>query len=311
MSVALWAAAALLISQTAEPIPDLAEQLYSGALDPVFYDYGALRFDAVNEVEGWETLNALERAVSQLATPGGARDGQILEMTASGCRVAAVYGGTRLVKRVPDRSAYDAARSDALANYRIAQAGLAERLEGVSEPLDAAVIRDQFWRSRIVAPRDGEQDDFASQFELEVLMRGLCFSDAENAAFLTALFEDKDQFFETIYGPDRWDLHVLIQHAPLSLQREVLDEMTMSEGFGALPHQLRAQAFLVDRVNVLEGRPQEFGTQGRCVYRRWTYMGEVDLEAAAERRAAWGLEPLEAALARHNAGCQTLLGAGP
>lgn len=310
MSIAGWAAAGLLISQTAEPIPDLAEKLFSGELDPVSYDYGALRFDAVSEVEGWENLNALESAVGQLAAPG-ARDGQILEMTASGCRVAAVYGGTRLVKQAPDRSAYDAARSDALATYVTARADLADRLEAVSEPLDAAVIRDGFWRSRMFAPRDAEQDDFAAQFELDVLYRGLCLSDAENAVFLTALFGDKDQFFETIYASDRRDLSGLVQHAPHSLQREVLDEMTVAEDFGALPHQRRAQAFLADRVNVREGRPQEFGTQGQCLNGRWAYMGELDLEAAAERREAWGLEPLEAALTRQNAGCQTLLGAGP
>lgn len=306
------AIASIVLLETAQPIEPLAEQLLSGAIDPVTYDYGAIRFEAGDEVAGWERLSALERAVSLQVAPENVREGARLDIEQAGCAVTAVLGGVQLAKLAPDHASYEAAHHQGIALYQSAQAELDRRLQAASSELDAAIIRDQFWRVLMLEQRDPALSDFAAEFELNVLYRGLCEADRENGAYLRRLMTDQQHFMALIYGEDRPARADLVQHGSVTLQRDVLMWMYLGEAyglFGSEPHQRRAQAYLIDRVRVAERLPQLYATQGQCVRGRWSYSQPVDLEMARQERAEIGLEPLEEARARNDQACQMRLGA--
>jgi hypothetical protein len=55
----------------------------------------------------------------------------------------------------------------------------------------------------------------------------------------------------------------------------------------------RSYAYLVDRVAHNAGRPQTYGTQGRCVGPGdWQPFDTIELAGLDERRLAVGLEPM-------------------
>ena len=304
--------AVVLMLQYYEPIDPLADQLLSGALDPVTYDYGAIRFEAGDEVAGWERLSALERAVSLQVAPFGVREGARLDIEQAGCAVTAVLGGVQLAKRAPDHASYEAAHDQAVELYQSARVELESRLEAAGSELDAAIIRDQFWRELMLEQSDPALSDFAAEFELNVLYRGLCEADRANGDYLRRLMTDQQHFMALIYGEDAPVRAELVQHGSTALQREVLMWMNLGEAYGLFGnelHQRRAKAYLVDRFRVAERLPQLYATQGQCVRGRWSYSRPVDLELAQQERAEIGLEPLEAARQRNDQACQRRLGA--
>ena len=301
--------APVFLLETAQPIEPLADQLLSGELDPVTYDYGAIRFEAGDEVTGWERLGALERAVSLQVAPENVREGARLDIEQAGCEMTAVLGGVQLAKRAPDLASYEAAHDQGVALYQSAQAELDRRLQAAPSELDAAIIRDQFWRDLMLEPRDPALSGFAAEFELNVLYRGLCKSDRANGNYLRHLMADPQRLMTLIYGEDAPARADLVQHASASFQRDVIALMEASTTFGDALYQRRAQAFLTDRVRVAERQPQIYATQGQCVRGRWSYSHPVDLERARQERAEIGLEPLEVAREIHDRACQRRLGA--
>ena len=50
--------------------------------------------------------------------------------------------------------------------------------------------------------------------------------------------------------------------------------------------------YLWDRVALAEGRPQRYGTQGRCADGVWTPQDIEDPENVDKRRASLGMEPI-------------------
>ena len=190
--------APVFLLETAQPIEPLADQLLSGELDPVTYDYGAIRFEAGDEVTGWERLGALERAVSLQVAPENVREGARLDIEQAGCEMTAVLGGVQLAKRAPDLASYEAAHDQGVALYQSAQAELDRRLQAAPSELDAAIIRDQFWRDLMLEPRDPALSGFAAEFELNVLYRGLCKSDRANGNYLRHLMADPQRLMTLI-----------------------------------------------------------------------------------------------------------------
>lgn len=288
----------------------LSRALLSGEVDPVAYDYGAMRFQAESEAVGWERLVSLEQSVSAQIAPPDVRDGDRLRTEDAGCAGPAVLAGILLAKQAPDAVTYAAARRQAVDLYTRASTELQAQLEAAPSTLDAAIVRDRFWRALMLERSVEETSAFAREFELHVLYAGLCQSDRSNARYLRSLLANHDQFFEIIYEPDDRSLHELVQHAPLSLQQEVLDLMRLRPDFGASAHQRRAEAYLTDRVRVAQQAPQLYATQGQCIAGRWAYVRPVDLDAARVRREQAGLAPLDDARARQDEACRTRLGVG-
>jgi hypothetical protein len=66
-------------------------------------------------------------------------------------------------------------------------------------------------------------------------------------------------------------------------------------------------AYLFDRVEVLEGKPQHWGTQSRCQNNRAVlYPGDATTSIVEERRYEIGLESLAESLRRSDAICVKL-----
>lgn len=303
------AGVALAALSQAPSIPELAGRLLSEQIDPVTYDYGEIRFSAPSDREGWERLSALERAASARVVSPDIRDGDRLNVEQTGCAYTAILGGARMARGASDRAAYDAARARAFVLYEEGRRRLEAGLARAESELEAALVHDRVWRDLMVEPRSGDASVYAAEFELDMLYRGLCRSDLRNTAYLRRLFADEARFFDMVYGEDRPARSVLVQHAPHSLQTEILQSMERRADFGDDAHERRAQAYLTDRVRVRDGLPQLYATQGRCENGRWVFVQPVDLAAAEARRAEAGLEPVQATRARQAAGCRSRLGA--
>lgn len=138
----------------------------------------------------------------------------------------------------------------------------------------------------------------------ELSRRGLEV-EAENTAELRALLDEHGWFTISRFGAqadhDGW---LLVQHADgaRDLQRGVLERLQALVGSG----ETRAEqvARLTDHLAVLEGRPQRFGTEGRCTQRGvWEPFEIADPAGLAARRAAYGLPPFEAARAAAAEAC--------
>lgn len=96
----------------------------------------------------------------------------------------------------------------------------------------------------------------------------------------------------------------LIQHAEraLDLQERVLDTLREMVPLG----QTRPPryAFLYDRIAMLKGDPQAYGTQGQCVSPGvWKPLPLLDPAGIGQRRMAAGLEPLEEQIANASRYC--------
>lgn len=300
---------ALAALSQAPSASELAGLLLSERIDPVTYDYGAIRFDAPSDQQGWERLSALERAASAHVVPPDIRDGDRLDVEQTGCAYTGILGGARMARGASDRAEYDAARAQALDLYEEGRRRLDTGLARAEGDLEAALVHDRVWRDLMVEPRSSDTSGYAAEFELDMLYRGLCRSDLRNAAYLRRLFADETRFFDTVYGEDRPARSALVQHAPHSFQIEILQSMERRPDFGDEFHERRAQAYLTDRVRVRDGLPQLYATQGRCENGRWVFVQPVDLEAAEALRAEAGLEPVQATRARQQAGCRSRLGA--
>ena len=119
-----------------------------------------------------------------------------------------------------------------------------------------------------------------------------------HAARLAAILERWGWPGEPQVGPDGAKAAWLIaQHAIArpAFQRQALEALRVAAGRGDAP--LLQPAMLEDRIRVLEGRPQRYGTQFD-----WDESGELsplpveDPEALEDRRRAVGLGPLDEAV---------------
>jgi hypothetical protein len=289
--------------------PDqIAADFVDGRLDPLRFDYGALRFDPDDPAVGFEALSALERAVSMRAIPAEFRvDGARVPPEVAGCVLGAVLHGARLARLAEDKARYDAARIEALARYDAASARLAAELAATEVRVDEMIIRDQFWRAQMQREASyAGLDDLARRHLFEAFGVGMCRADQENYQILQSLLQAPDLFFETIYA--REDGWLIVQHMPVSLQEVVLSEMEARPGFPGDEARAQAYAFLSDRVAVAQGELQRYGTQGRCRNGAWVASPTSDEAGLEARRAALGLGPQSQLGERNAAACQALAG---
>lgn len=166
--------------------------------------------------------------------------------------------------------------------------------------LEHMVALDQYLRSYaqsdIVVRFDAEE---RRAFDAAFLERWRSV-DGENTRVLKQLLDEHGWFTISAFGPraDR-DAWLLVQHADhdVPFQREVLARLgPLAESGETDP---RNYAYLHDRVAVAEGRPQRYGTQGRCVGEgRWAPHPIEDEANVDRRRAEVGLGTMEEYVAR-------------
>jgi hypothetical protein len=117
--------------------------------------------------------------------------------------------------------------------------------------------------------------------------------DCENTEWLAAQMREIGWFDIARFGvkadKDAW---VLVQHADRSpaLQREALERLQKLPSGDTDPKNV---AYLGDRVAMGEGKPQRYGTQGKCQPDgTWAPIEIEDAEGVDERRKALGLPPM-------------------
>lgn len=179
--------------------------------------------------------------------------------------------------------------------------GFAER---PAAPEDAAWVReklahmvevDQYMRNYFSLPYEKDFTEAQRQEFSERFMPRWQEVDETNTAELKELLEIHGWFTISQHGKEADDnAWLLVQHADRDpdFQRHVLGilEQLVAENETSP----RNYAYLYDRVASAEGRPQRYGTQGRCVGPgEWQPNTLEDPEKIDEVRASVGLKPLE------------------
>lgn len=157
---------------------------------------------------------------------------------------------------------------------------------------------DQFTRLHLEAARERVSwaaglSDPARAYAYFVIASKGCTVDADNTRWLKEQVSRHGWFTVSKYGADAdFAAWLLVQHAdrdvPFQTEMlELLEPLVPANETGQ-----RNYAYLYDRVAVNSGRPQRYGTQGRCTAAGVWEPREVERpEALDERRAAVGLPP--------------------
>ena len=192
---------------------------------------------------------------------------------------------------------------EAIAEYREHDALLVEQLEATDPSERMAVLglradRDQLVRATLrdlASDREWMNANPMVVAELAGAMRSL---DIENTAWLKADMSEHGWVTISDHGEDAAeDAFLILQHSTHDtdfMQSMVAPFNDMRLSGDVDP---RDYALLFDRVAVLTGSAQRYGTQWGCANGNRIQMGPIEDEANVDaRRAELGLEPLSVAL---------------
>ncbi len=317
---ALGFAAAALAAPTTGPA--LGQALAGGAVDPMTFDFGALRY-APGQTMGF--LGA--QAGAQLAA-AKAHDKPnwpaVLE--AHICPTAAermTMAGFDSALIAPDAATWTAEKAAAEAAYARYTAARDAVLAGRPSPYpefkaeELAVsaanragkpeakalflhrAQEQFWRHAVAyggakGYAEGVGKAGVVWLNARILDEG-CRADRENIAWLKETLTTIPWFDTKTYGKDAdasaW---LIVEHADAdpAFQTMVLERI------GQLVVEHRSNpadyAFLWDRLALNSGRPQRYGTQMRCVNKQWAPKAPLEEPAKLDERRRWVGLPSEA-----------------
>lgn len=182
---------------------------------------------------------------------------------------------------------------------------VAQRVAGIDaapDPRARELLRraaeDQFLRN---SDPDDDRQDWAAGLTpgaktrvWRVIGAETCRQDSANAAWLDEQIAQSGWFDIATYGEtadtSAWLIAQHNDRNPTFQQRvlAILEPLAASGGTSPANH-----AYLHDRVAVNTGRPQRYGTQGRCTARNvWTPRDTEDLDGLDARRVAAGIGPM-------------------
>jgi hypothetical protein len=316
----------------ADPLPDLL----TGRVDPLTYDYGALRERP--DADAWlEKAEATARrfALRRLGVPDAVESD---DATYAGCETAAelaLMRGLASARKVKTRAEWRAARlqADDIEARRqsvrrvifAGEAGPYEQLRGVErairlsreakDPAVAELFRrnaeDQFSRLSIGFSARLFLAEGASEAALDLydapIIRETCLIDAANRAWLKGTIETRGWFRISADGARAdsaaWNM---VQHADkdVAFQRSML--VLLEKELAAKETSPGNYAYLWDRVAVNTGQPQRYATQGRCEgpgdWRPRTLEDPANVE---KRRTEMGIDwPMAEYTAKMNTFCR-------
>jgi len=180
---------------------------------------------------------------------------------------------------------------------RLAVLSIAAHSAELSE-LYRRTAEDQFARLHLSAARERVNwaaglSDPARAYAYFIIASKGCSLDAENTRWLKEQVSLRGWFTISKYGADAdFAAWLLVQHADrdVPFQTEmlrILEPLVPAKETGQINY-----AYLHDRVAVNSGRPQRYGTQGRCTAAGvWEPREVEEPETLDERRAAVGLPP--------------------
>lgn len=129
--------------------------------------------------------------------------------------------------------------------------------------------------------------DAALGYAYRVIRLESCSIDQDNTDWLKGELRDRGWFTLREYGEDAESAaFLLVQHADrdVNFQAEVLAMLQTLAAKGEA--RLTSYAFLYDRVAVAQGRPQRYGTQGRCTGPGVWQPFEIEDPAGVDQRRA-------------------------
>lgn len=181
----------------------------------------------------------------------------------------------------------------------------------------ASLLNSQWGQAMVQARSDDAQDLFrrilADQYDDDTLLSleidRAAFAplfllskaklNRDNAQWLKAVLQRIGWFDIGHYGEQAsmaaW---LIVQHADFDPQWQAEMVAVLRPRIARGDMQPRYFAYLVDRVAVNQGQPQDYGTQGRCTAAGWQNYAIRDPGDVDARRRSVGLEPLEAYRAR-------------
>ena len=266
------------------------ENLISGEVDPVTANYAILKYSEHGRDAARERIGRWIR----MELCGVAETGACSRPTrAPSCEWQAINLGWGVANDSPNLNAYTYAHQFAMHWFEQQKVELSQEISAAAQSDDAAQwvteleerrLRDQWWRQ----PIQVEDDGLPLQLVRLVARIQRCDSGLSNVLFARSLVEEYGWPIISEHG-ERADenLWLLVQHANLGLQREVLVILeTLFESGETNP---RNYAMLYDRVAHRSGQPQRYGSQYSCSNGRWELYETEDLDEVDQRREAMGM----------------------
>jgi hypothetical protein len=149
-------------------------------------------------------------------------------------------------------------------------------------------VREVFAKSRLTEGLP----PLASKLALMIFATRMVVIDCDNTAWLQAQLPTVGWFSIPKYGADADNAaFYLVQHADRdhAFQREMLTKLQALPPGQTDPKRI---GYLWDRVALSEGKPQRYGTQGKCAAGVWTPDESEDPANLDKRRAQLGMEPI-------------------
>jgi len=327
---------AAVICMGAGPGDDLVADLLSGRIDPLSYDYGALRDrpDADAFLEQAEA-RAKREVLRRHGVPDDVPPEKALYADCASAAEIAVQKGLSSARKAASRVDWLSAKREAVdaearrqALRRAIFAGETvpyDQLRGVErsvrlsreakDPVVAELFRrhaeEQFSRLGIGFSARHFFAEGVSEAGLDLydaaVVRETCLVDADNRAWLKATLARRGWFRISVDG-ERADsaAWTLAQHADrdVAFQQAVL--VILEKELAAKETSSTNYAYLWDRVAVNTGKPQRYATQGSCKGPGDWRPDPLEDSASVERwRTEFGIDwPMEEYIAKMNTFCR-------
>ena len=293
--------AALFVAQPADGHPDrYVDQLISGEIGLIEFDYGAVRFpvDDPSHQAAWERLAAYNERFSDHVREGG-------DYLAGGntaiCDSSMLYRGRQAAEAAPDYASFARGHAAARQWYddwhlgqRLAlEVELAENEAGARSDIHRRVHWDQAWRHALSGVMMAPSDDLVVQeLSMGIVISGICRVDANNRVFVEQYLAENGWPRISTHGAETDNgLWIMLQHASPDLQATWLPELEQLNSAGDTNP--RNYALLYDRVMMHAGQPQRYGSQYTCVDGMYELYDTEDMDSVDARRLAMGMNTVE------------------
>ncbi len=290
-----------LVLQPASTDPDAyVDQLVRGDIDPMVFDYGAVRFPVDDERRqaAWARLEAHNISVGQQAPDG---ENYVAGGRTEICDSGMLYHGRMTAESASGPESFDEAFRSAVSWLETFAAHNAIELEAElaegGDPTTLEIRRrshwDQAWRQAfgesMRTPRSNPLED---RLVRAMAMAGMCRADAESLVFLEGYLGEHGWPRISVHGEEvDHGLWLLLQHASVELQAAWLPVLEQRYAEGETNP--RNYAMLYDRVMLRSGRPQRYGSQYTCVEGSFQMYQTEGIENVDARRLAMGMNTVE------------------
>lgn len=248
---------------------DLVQAIAEQRQDPVTADYGRIIYPQ-GDADRAIAEAMLRQYVADLLHEAE-RGGRAISSVKS-CWSHAIATGMDAATRAGSYDAYRADLDEALAWHSALKTDAGEQAQEAANAAPSELAGelarrrhwDQAWRQQFgMMFMNGMPTGGAPFIKINMAMAEMCRTDLDNVDYITGLLGEIEWPSISEYGEDA-DAHawIIVQHAPLSLQEEILPRLERLWQAGDTNP--RNYAMLHDRVMMRLGQPQRYGSQYVC-----------------------------------------------